>query len=332
MVRVGRGVIDAVLAQYEIHGAEVGAPLHGYRTTLFPVTRAEHEPVLLMFYKSEPDILTRIRRTMELERTLADAGLPVRRPHDDRVLRLAANDDVRYVSVSEYLSGATIPWEAYTMKHIKLLGWALGELHQSMQAVQTSKYPSVYEEYEKYLARMRDYFSQAGVRDAMRRKLQLSIDIGLVDSLATFIQSAKTEPGQQVLHMDFVRGNVLFAAGSDPETFSLGGIQLSGILDFEKAATGHVEFDLGRTLAFLLADCSNKTAAQIRKYFLHSGYEKRGHGHIQNRNRLQRAIDACLLHDLYAFLVHNPYESLAENYHYCRTRDILIARKMVQYV
>ena len=325
-------MIDAVLAQYDIDGAEVGAPLHGYRTTLFPVTRAGHEPVLLMFYKSEPNILKRIRRTMELEQTLADAGSPVRRPHDDRVLRLAASGEVRYVSVSEYLPGATIPWEAYTMKHIKLLGWALGELHQSMQAVDSSKFPSVYDEYEKYLARMQDYFSQSGVGDAMRRKLKLVIDLDVIDSLTTFIQSAKTEPGQQVLHMDFVRGNVLFATEADTDTFSLGEIRLSGILDFEKAATGHIEFDLGRTLAFLLADCSTKSAAQIRKYFLHSGYEKRGHGHVQSRTRLQRAMDICLLHDLYAFLAHNPYESLSENYHFCRTRDILITRKMVQYV
>jgi Ser/Thr protein kinase RdoA (MazF antagonist) len=120
-------------------------------------------------------------------------------------------------------------------------------------------------------------------------------------------------PSQQPLHMDFVRGNILF----DDD-------KITGILDFEKASLGHVIMDVSRTLAFLLVDCKYKTPEKVRKYFLKSGYFKDTGGKIINLKLMDLLIEMFLTYDFYKFLRHNPYESLLQNQHYLRTRDILI--------
>ncbi len=71
-----------------------------------------------------------------------------------------------------------------------------------------------------------------------------------------------------LLHMDFVRGNILYSQNHE--------LRISGILDFEKAAYGSPLFDIARTYAFLLVDCKYKSEKEIGKYFLRSGYIKRG--------------------------------------------------------
>ncbi len=115
---------------------------------------------------------------------------------------------------------------------------------------------------------------------------------------------------------------------------------MTGILDFEKTAYGHPVFDVARTLAFLLVDCEYKGEAKIRKYFLQSGYNKRGTVNFRNpiikhgnrtTNLLESLIDLFLLYDFYKFLRHNPYEFLEQNHHYKRTRDILLTRNMLEY-
>ena len=110
------------------------------------------------------------------------------------------------------------------------------------------------------------------------------------------------------------------------------------MLDFEKTACGHPLFDIARSLAFLLVDCKYKTDQQIRKYFLYSGYQKRGNNHLprviligKNRSSdlLEKLVDIFLTYDFYKFLKHNPYESLNSNEHYQRTRELLLSRKMI---
>jgi hypothetical protein len=126
---------------------------------------------------------------------------------------------------------------------------------------------------------------------------------------------------QQPLHMDFVRSNVLFNAHAT----------IAGIIDFEKTGKGHPMLDIARTLAFLLVDCKYKEPGKVYKYFVHSGYRKRGKNNINiNPRLLHELTNIFLLHDFYKFLRHNPYESLGRNEHFVRTRDILIARALLR--
>jgi Ser/Thr protein kinase RdoA (MazF antagonist) len=114
-----------------------------------------------------------------------------------------------------------------------------------------------------------------------------------------------------------VRGNILF----DDQA------RITGVLDFEKTAWGHPALDIARTLAFLLVDCKYKSEDKTRKYFLISGYNKRGPARTPGSSPLlEKLITTFLLHDFYKFLRHNPYESLRNNEHFVRTRDLLVQR------
>ena len=50
---------------------------------------------------------------------------------------------------------------------------------------------------------------------------------------------------------------------------------------------------------------------------------------ISARRLLEPLLDAFLLYDFYKFLRHNPYESLSANEHFTRTRDLLLARRII---
>lgn len=330
MFRAPSSTIQRVYAMFGYPSVVFEEVMSGYRTTLYAATAPSGQRLNLLVHKNEPGAVARIRRTLDIERELGAAGFPVREHIDQRILRLSTTKSAYHATLCSYLPGETIPWEAYTMKHIKLLGWALAEQHRAMQSLDTAEYPNVYDEYLSHLATMQDYFARSGVRNALQMKLGLRIDPEIFVRMQRYLKEAKELPGQQLLHMDFVRGNVLFSDGSNISRFKIGDVTLCGIIDFEKAAVGHVAFDMARTLAFLLADCSGKSEEQIYRYFIDSGYKKRGYGVLPPAAELEKAIGLHLLHDLYAFLLHNPFESLADNYHYCRTRDILLERKMVQ--
>ncbi|MCL2085369.1 class I tRNA ligase family protein [Candidatus Saccharibacteria bacterium] len=112
----------------------------------------------------------------------------------------------------------------------------------------------------------------------------------------------------------------------------VGSVHLSGIIDFEKAALGHPTLDLARSFAFLLVDVPSKPPKKIFKYLIESGYNKRGQSQIDLDPKLFESLaNFFLIHDFYKFLRHNPYESLASNHHYLKTRDILLASNMLQY-
>jgi Ser/Thr protein kinase RdoA (MazF antagonist) len=121
--------------------------------------------------------------------------------------------------------------------------------------------------------------------------------------------------------MDMVRGNILFDTTADTP-WQIDDVRLSGVIDFEKTAIGLPVCDMARTLAFLLVDCL-KPADKISKYFIDSGYRKRGSMDIIHIELLPYFIRLFLLHDFYKFLRHTPYESLRDNYHYGRTCVIL---------
>jgi hypothetical protein len=88
-----------------------------------------------------------------------------------------------------------------------------------------------------------------------------------------------------------------------------------------------------RTLSFLYVDCKYKTLDQVKKYFIYSGYQKRGLSTLEHTGiLLTHLVDFYLMYDLYKFLRHNPYESLNLNEHFKRTKDILIDHRMVHYI
>ncbi|HSX35159.1 MAG TPA: phosphotransferase [Candidatus Saccharimonadales bacterium] len=298
----------------------------GYRNESHAFELADGERVNLILYKSEPDILPRIRRANAVADFLHDKGLPVRYTLDPRIITLKNGERVKYGALYAYLPGETIPWEAYTQTHIKALGEMMGRMHGLLAgypATPQLQGHSVASEYARIAARMQRYFATPAVAQAIQEKLHLHIAGARLAKLQTVLAGCENLPHQQPLHMDFVRGNILFSREA----------RITGVLDFEKTAFGHPLFDIARTVAFLLVDCKYKTEAQVRKYFLISGYNKRGGGTFKVTARalplLEALVDLFLLHDFYKFLRHNPYEFLNQNEHFTRTVQQLQKRGLV---
>lgn len=325
-------ILEKVLAAYDIRPRKVHAFQKGYRNEIWPVELPDGSFLNLTFFKREDGIAQRVRRTDVVSEYLAERGMPTRQRADRRILQLKFGNEAVLAGVYTYLPGATIPWEAYTMNHIKLLGKAMSDMHALLADMPSTDMPSVYDEYSAILRRMSRYFADPQVAAAMRQKLGLELDAAQLESADDLLRRESERPGGQVLHMDFVRGNILFGGPTQPG-LALGDVRLSGILDFEKTALGEPVVDIARTLAFLLVDCKYKQPQKIYKYFLHSGYTKRGAATTPiDRELLEKYVGLFLLYDFYKFLRHNPYESLAANEHYVRTRDILHERNMVRYL
>ncbi|MBL8121126.1 phosphotransferase [Candidatus Saccharibacteria bacterium] len=339
MFRLNTDELARICDVFGLHDVEFTGTTAGYRNTVYMFRSAEQDRCLLV-HKQEHDTVARLRRVNNLGWLMHAAGLPVRYPADTRILRLNGASVTRYATLQTWLPGETVPWEAYSMKHIKLLGWAMAELHGALRQVASAGFPSVVSEYEVIVGRMERYFSTPSVRQALASKLSIELLPASLELLKRFLTACRALNGQQLLHMDFVRGNVLYRPSIPRDRFTIGTVSLSGIIDFEKAAIGHPLFDIARTLAFLLVDCSGKTEAQIRKYFLQSGYQKRGQSQLQSvsvtdtngdeYDVLETAIDLFVLYDIYKFLRDNPYESLLNNYHFVRTRDLALHRKLLQ--
>jgi Ser/Thr protein kinase RdoA (MazF antagonist) len=268
----------------------------------------------LMLYKREPGILQSIKNANYVANFTAQAGLPARRTADKRIILLYCGDFELHGALYEYLPGQTIPWEAYTKEHIKNLGQTMSDMHAALRPLPRRGLPLVTDECQALANRMSRYCTDAGVQTALAAKLGLRRPPFKLN----FAPYQKL-PGHQALHLDFVRGNILFNQNA----------QITGILDFEKTAWGPPVFDIARTLAFLLIDCKYKEAVKVRKYFLHSGYNKRGRSALPGLRLLEPLITFYLLHDFYKFLRHNPYEYLPGNEHFVRTRDLLLKRNII---
>lgn len=326
-------LVSRALKAYGLTVSTIDDPQKGYRNWSYAATLTSGERVNLIVYKEEPGIIERIKRTNAVGNYASAAGLPTRKTFDERILSL---DGTRYAALYNYLPGTTIPWEGYTKHHIKLLGAAMGKLHHVLKSAHGfDKTHSVSAEYQEITKRMHIYFSQSGVKQALGDKLKLTLDPVIHEDFLKILKAAEQLPNQHMLHMDLVRGNVLFDEAVPSNPLTDGPVSLTGILDFEKTAYGHPVFDLARTYAFLLVDCKYKQSGKIHKYFFKSGYVKRGGGampHITYREKdlLTELTNLFLLHDFYKFLRHNPYEYLTQNEHFVRTRDILIKRRLVE--
>jgi len=332
-------VVERMLKAYGLTWQRIEQPQKGYRNTSYPMLLANGRTLNLMVYKTEPEISERIKRANRVSNALAAKGLPSRQTADARILKLQTATTTKYAALYNYLPGETIPWEAYTRDHLKLTGMAMGIMHQQLCGFELSQ-PLVVDEYLAITQRMQRYFTQPAVRQAMHEKLHLSVASNIFMRFIAVLELCRRLPHQQVLHMDFVRSNLLFRPARAGDHFAIHKVALSGIVDFEKTSVGHPVFDIARTLAFLLVDCKYKSAAEVQKAFLLSGYVKRGDPAFKlpvirpsgkRIELLDEALQLFLIYDFYKFLRHNPYESLEQNEHFRRTRDILLEHQMVQY-
>lgn len=332
---MSRPLISRILSKYGVAGATISAPQSGYRNQIYRVRTADDNQLCVILYKHEPDIGQQMLVANELADSLAASGFPARRTFDSRLMLLKSDTVTRYAGIYHYLPGHTIPWEAYTQDHIKALGKTMSDMHHLSAGLRLAQQlDDVVEIQKSVLYMMRQYFSDEGVRLAMHDKLGLSVPKNSLLGLAAGLAATGLLGDRQALHMDFVRGNVLFRDTPDDDL----SVTVAGVLDFEKCAHGPVVFDIARTLAFLLVDCKYKTEQQVRKYFLYSGYSKRGSSRLnlprikqdgKEINVLELLINLFLLHDFYKFLRHNPYDSLAENEHFVRTRQLLVVRQVI---
>jgi Ser/Thr protein kinase RdoA (MazF antagonist) len=311
-------------------------PQSGYRNSSYPVQLPGSQTANLILYKREPDILVRIRNANHISDYLAARGLPTRRTLRP-IIRLQSGNLITFACLYNYLPGHTIPWEVYTIGHVKLLGLAMSKMHAELSKSKSrAALPRVVTGNQHLAERIFTYLGRPDVQTAAAGKLGLRLSVN-PNIYQTVLSLCADLPDHQPLHLDFVRGNILFGpAAEHPETtLTLNSLAITGIIDFEKTAFGPRIFDIARTLAFLMVDCKTKTPAQVVKYFLHSGYNKRGsmsfeppivNFHGRRLDLLQHLINFYLLHDLYKFLRHNPYESLPQNKHFVRTKNLLAQR------
>ena len=318
---ITRSQLPLILAHYGLSPAHIYPPQSGYRNYSYRIDLPGHRTANLIIYKSEPGMPDRIRRANAIGNYLATHGLPARATLDPRILRLTSNPE-QYAALYHYLPGQTIPWEAYTMEHLKTLGATMARMHAVLLSAPPSNLSLVTTEYLAIITRMQSYFADPGVATAISKKLSILDNFRILRQYELLILETNRLPAQP-LHLDFVRGNILFDLSTAAKP------RVSGILDFEKAALGHPILDIARTLAFLLVDCKFKTEAQVQKYFLYSGYQKRGGGVVPNPKLLGQLINLFLLYDFYKFLRHNPYESLSQNEHFVRTKDLLLRREVI---
>ncbi|EDK72445.1 Putative homoserine kinase type II (protein kinase fold)-like protein [candidate division TM7 genomosp. GTL1] len=354
-------VISRILTKYGVEFEQILAPQKGYRNTGYPIVLKSGEWANLILYKREPRILSKILGANRVSNYVAQHGLPARQTLSPKIIRLSVSERVIYGSLYNYLPGETIPWEAYTRRHIKLLGKTMSDLHAILANAGGLADTDIIAEYEAVLARMHRYFSDPPVQSAMKQKLNLLLPPQKLQRLRRLLEFSRELPDQQTLHMDFVRGNILFEGHGDT-------LEIPGILDFEKTAHGPKIFDIARTLAFLLVDCKYVPEEKVRKYFLNSGYEKYGMSSLHDafeeiafdlsRDRhpfrvqrsehilvsgvgsrkgqrlflqiLEELVSLFLIHDFYKFLRHNPYEYLEQNEHFVRTRNLLLKRQRLQ--
>ncbi|MDN5274416.1 MAG: Phosphotransferase enzyme family [Candidatus Saccharibacteria bacterium] len=324
--------IKEVLKAYGISYVRIHDSQKGYRNEIWPVETADGRMINVTFYKREDGIVERMRRADTVSEYLAGCGMPTRQRIDSRMLQLKSSSGITSIGVYTYLPGATIPWEAYTMTHLKLLGKTMSDMHARLDGLVIDAMPSVYDEYQMIIARMQEYFTRPSVIGSMNLKLHVGISIDKLNEYSQLLGQLQLLPDQQVLHMDFVRGNILFKEAMSQDMAQFDGLAISGILDFEKTALGHPSMDIARTLAFLLVDCKYKPADKVQKYFLHSGYQKRGQRIDSTQpDVLGALVELFLVYDFYKFLRHNPYEFLDLNAHYTRTRDILKRQNVIRY-
>ncbi len=293
----------------------------GYRNSCYAVRLESgqelkgEQQLLLIVYKRESSILQKIRRAGKLGNALGIGGLPARTPISE-IIKL--DHTPTYACLYNFLPGQTLPWEAFSKKHIKSLGHMMGKLHLAGRDIMLNH--SAVTDFEECIEACLHYLDRPEVKSALQQKLGLATKtVRLGAALPKLISKLNSLP-QTNLHMDLVRSNVLFSPTKE----------VSGILDFEKCGQGPAVLDIARSLSFLLVDVEAKTPAKIAQYFIRSGYLKATPtgSNIINPKLVNLLVNCFLVYDFYKFLKHNPYESLPLNRHFIRTKSCLISSKL----
>ncbi len=346
--KISHNLLNHILQMYDLDLAnwKINQTESGYRNTIISISpknnQVGHQKLALIIYKDDDDILKKIKLANFVSNQLAELGWPTRQTIGEKtsaVLKIKSHNQTRYCCLYNYLPGDTISWESYSQKHLKLLGQVLGFLHKDLVKISTNS-PILVDDVslilEEKIEEMYKYFADDGVTSALEQKLKLQVSLDCRRKFLPLIKQLQKIEFQQLLHMDFVRGNLLFCKQNncqfvqdsrlifDNNKKSNQQLVICGILDFEKVAYGPREVELARTLAFLLVDCKYKLTNKIVKYFLHSGYIKRGEQRNLELDIIFRLVHYYLFQDFYHFLLHNPYESLPQNEHFRRTLKLLL--------
>ncbi len=331
-------ILDQITQLYNFKVKAILGNQKGYRNTSYFFQTNLDKTYNICFYKKEPDILQKIINANHVSDYLYKSKFPTRKTilnkFDKSIIILTPkspnNTQKQYACIYSFLPGKTIAWEAYTKNHLKLIGKVMSNMHFCLKNFPEKKLksiPLIYDELFQLNNKMYFYFSSKLTQKAIYQKLHINISLDIFDKFNQIIKKISQKKDLNILHMDFVRSNILFSNKNhykyNSQNLSFENKYVSGILDFEKLAKGLEIIDIARTLAFLLVDCKYKDPTNIRKYFLLSGYKKRGKNKLKNINYLNDLIKFFLIYDFYKFLKHNPYEYLNQNEHFIRTKYFL---------
>lgn len=325
----------------------------GYRNLSIPVLIENKSKLNIILYKTTEKTLENIRQIHQIARVLHHHKFPCRYSIDNKIYCTSNKSRKYYFAIYNYIEGNTKDWQMFTKRDLKHVGRLMAKMHmifkregeqslapaklsssKSLPSSQTcfkrggelrcgiSNIEDISTRNIRLINLMRKYFNDQNVLGAIQEKLKLKIDNEKLQELFNFVSDYRplqsplvtASPRKQVtiLHMDFVRGNIIFKDK-----------KINGIIDFEKVAVGDIHFDLARTFAFFLVDLSHKTYQEIYEQFILKGYFSNIQIEIDH-DLFENLINFYLIYDFYKFLKHNPYEYLEENYHYRRTREILI--------
>lgn len=333
--------VGVVRENYGLKVREVRKLEGGFRNQCFRLISDKGKFVLII-YKNDKDIKTIIQNAHLVAKFLSEKNLPTRIPivteRGREYFRYKFADGYHYAALYNFLEGETIPWEGYTRRHLKSIGKTLSDMPYTFLKFQNSQLQLIKTKLPKWkgitrneMSAMRKYFKE--VEPWILKKLKVSLNWkGIQKTFGSIEQQIERSNEQEnILHYDFVRGNILFSRKLNK---ALDIYPIIGILDFEKVCLGPEVADIARTLAFLIIDCKFKDEETIRKRFLLSGYDKRGKNKLpfseMNNPFLESLLKFFWLRDFWKFLVHSPYEYLYMNEHYVRTRDRLVKVNLLQ--
>lgn len=302
----------------------ISGPYRGYRNSNYKLV-TQSEILNLVIFNNEIGSIETIQIQNKACSELAKLNLSfqIRYPKS-RIIQIINNINKKnkfetLACLYNYIEGQTISWESYTSSRLKQIGKCLAELHLGFEALNFdrklfSKLPSQKQICLDQTIEMKSYFARLEVKLAIYKKLGIVLNVNF-DKLKSLISNIESE--NQILHMDFVRGNIIWDEDQN---------RIVGTIDFEKMSLGKVEFDIARTLAFLIIDSKYKLEHEVREKFLAS------YGNSFDMNLVEKLVMFYLIYDFYKFLKHNPYESLNENEHFVRTRDLLLKKFLLKYL
>ncbi len=311
----------------EIEHYELTHIQQGYMNNVYKFSctdkNSEKKDYIVIFYNKNRYNSTQARAFLEevnaVTRFLSTSGFDCRTSIELEGQHLKVIEGGRFMAIYNYLPGWTIAWESYTRRHLRSLGMQMKRMHELLSIYTERNEIKNIAKWGDYLvldsARMREYFLDN--KESIKRKLGYSINFDQIDKLVKSMHSSsKKDKYQQLIHMDFVRGNILFRDRKEEEIY-----EITGVLDFEKMLVGQVEIDVARTYAFLIIDCKYKSHDEINNYFMTEvGVEFYAITHF---------VNYFWMRDLWKHLQCNPYESLCENEHYIRLVSELKKERLI---